>query len=80
MTKLRVLFNRLEGLNTEIIFQASAQVYERFFGNKGKVPKFLGFIPILEEAHWGVFKSNGTEKKACEWIRKVTGRIPEKKG
>ena len=62
----------------EFIDPASAQVYERFFGNKGKVPKFLGFIPVLEEAHWGVFKSNGAEKKVCEWIRKVTGIIPEK--
>jgi hypothetical protein len=48
------------------------QIYESFFGKKGRLPRFLG-IPVLEEAHWGLLKKDGTEKKACGWVRGITG-------
>ncbi|PIU65130.1 MAG: hypothetical protein COS84_07300 [Armatimonadetes bacterium CG07_land_8_20_14_0_80_40_9] len=49
------------------------QIYEFIDPERGfKVPKFLGLIKVLEEAHWGALRSDGTEKKACEWIREVT--------
>lgn len=49
--------------------------YESFFGDKGRVPKFLGFIPVREEKHWGLLRSDGSEKMACEWVRKITGAL-----
>lgn len=50
----------------------SVQVYEKFFGRDGRLPRFLG-IPVLEEAHWGLLKKDGSEKKACQWVRRTTG-------
>ncbi|MEW5944600.1 MAG: hypothetical protein AB1742_00220 [bacterium] len=50
----------------------SGQIYESFFGNEGKLPRFLG-APVVEEAHWGLLRKDGTEKPACDWVRRVTG-------
>ncbi len=47
------------------------QIYETFFGEEGKLPKFLAFS-VSEEAHWGLLKRDGSEKLACNWIRKIT--------
>lgn len=47
------------------------QVYEIFYGDKGKLPGFLG-VAVEEEAHWGLLRSDGTDKSVCSWIREVT--------
>ncbi|MFX0135098.1 MAG: hypothetical protein ACFFDN_15760 [Candidatus Hodarchaeota archaeon] len=47
------------------------QIYETFFGDEGKLPKFLAFS-VLEEAHWGLLRRDGSKKLACDWIRKIT--------
>lgn len=47
------------------------QVYETFFSKQGKLPKFLGFIPVTEEAHWGLLKKDRSEKQACAWVRET---------
>jgi len=47
-------------------------IYEPFFGDLGRLPRFLG-VPVREEAHWGLMKRDGSEKKACEWVRQITG-------
>jgi hypothetical protein len=48
------------------------QVYEKFFGHYGHLPRFFG-IPVREEAHWGLLRKDGTEKQACQWVREITG-------
>lgn len=48
------------------------QIYETFFGKKGQVPKFLGFIPVNEEKHFGLLKKDRSEKQACTWVRSIT--------
>lgn len=48
------------------------QIYENFFGHYGRLPRFFG-IPVVEEAHRGLLKRDGSEKPACEWVREVTG-------
>jgi hypothetical protein len=47
------------------------KIYETFFGSKGKKPNLYG-IPVLEELHWGLLKKDGTEKLACNFLRKLT--------
>ena len=55
----------------------STQLYDfslPSIGKKGQVPKFLGIIPVLEEKHWGLLKADGTEKKACNWVKEITNK------
>ncbi len=46
------------------------QIYEYFMGKEGKKPAFLG-ITVSEELHWGLLRNNGTEKLACQLIRRI---------
>ncbi len=43
-------------------------------GNKGRLPKVFGVIPVLEEKHWGLLMKDGSEKLACDWVRQKTAR------
>lgn len=61
----------------EIIDPSTDAVYDTpLLGDAGRTPKFLGLIPVVEERHWGIFRSDGSEKLACDWVRRVTGRKP----
>ncbi len=48
------------------------QIYENFFGHYGRLPRFFG-VPVVEEAHWGLLRRDGSEKPACQWVREITG-------
>jgi hypothetical protein len=53
--------------------EPDGQIYEKFFGRYGQLPRFLGF-PVREEAHWGLLRKDRSEKPACKWVREITGR------
>ena len=60
----------------EFIDPATKRIYDSsLLGDKGEIPKLLGFIPVVREKHWGLLRSDGSEKKACGWIRKITKSI-----
>lgn len=59
----------------EFIDPATKRLYDSpVIGNEGQIPKFLGFIPVIEEKHWGLLRSDGSEKEACGWVRSITGK------
>jgi hypothetical protein len=73
---LRTCFSALRQMNVpwmqicEFIDPAEKRIYDcSLLGDGGKVPKFLGFIPVLEELHWGILRKDGSEKLVCGWIR-----------
>lgn len=45
--------------------------YEPFFSEMGRTPKVLG-MTVQEELHWGLLRKDGSEKPACDLIRKIT--------
>lgn len=45
--------------------------YETFYGDQGAHPTFLG-MSVSEELHWGLLRNDGTEKPACQLIKKIT--------
>ena len=46
--------------------------YASLGNDQGEIAKFLGILPVREERHFGLLKPDGTEKKACNWVRKIT--------
>lgn len=47
------------------------QTYEPFFGDRGENPKLFGF-EVKEELHWGLLRTDMSEKLACNLIKKIT--------
>ena len=58
----------------ECIDPATDRVYDTLLlGDRGMIPRAFGLVPVIEEKHWGLFNSNGSEKAACEWVRGTGG-------
>ena len=56
----------------ECIDPATDRVYDtRLLGDDGMLPKAFGLVPVLEEKHWGLLRSDGSAKMACDWLRGV---------